>query len=55
MPVSESQPDSHAPLESPSAEQLRKGFTWLRFSEPLEKDFRESYRAQSRVAVQLNL
>ncbi|MEQ1581135.1 MAG: diguanylate cyclase [Steroidobacteraceae bacterium] len=55
MPVSESQPDSHSPLESPSAEQLRKGFNWLRFNEPLEKDFRESYRAQSRVAVQLNL
>ena len=55
MPVSESQPDSPFPLESPSAEQLRKGFAWLRFSEPLEKDFRETCRAQSRVAVQLNL
>jgi diguanylate cyclase (GGDEF)-like protein len=55
MAASESQPGSHSPLESPSAEQLRKGFKWLRFSGPLEKDFRETYRAQSRVAVQLNL
>jgi len=55
MPESESPPGSQSPLESPSAEQLRRGFPWLKFSEPLEKDFREAYRAQSRVAVQLNL
>lgn len=44
-----------APLESPAAAQLRKGFPWLRFEESLEEEFRETYRAQSRSAVQLNL
>ncbi len=44
-----------APLESPAAAQLRKGFPWLRFEDSLEEEFRETYRVQSRSSVQLNL
>jgi diguanylate cyclase (GGDEF)-like protein len=54
MADKESQPYPDSPLESPAAEQLRKGFRWLRFGESLERDFRESFRTQSRRAVQLN-
>ena len=55
MPESDSQPGAEIPLESLAAQQLAKGFRSLRFVEPLETEFRETWRAQSRVAVQLNL
>ncbi len=55
MPDRETQPSSQAPLESPAAAQLRKGFPWLRFDDALEQEFRDAYRTQSRSSVQLNL
>jgi len=45
----------HAPLESPVALQLRRGYPWLRFFEPLESEFRDAYRTQSTVQVRLGL
>jgi diguanylate cyclase (GGDEF)-like protein len=55
MPESETQSGSEAPLGSLAAQQLARGFPWLRFDEPLEAEFRQSWRVQSRVSVQLNL
>src|SRR5262245_47760938 len=41
-------------LGSPFADQLRRGFSRLRFAEPLEKDFREFYVAQNLPRARLS-
>src|SRR3974390_2263971 len=38
-------------LDSLAATQLRRGFPWLRFREPLEREFREAYRDQIRTRI----
>jgi diguanylate cyclase (GGDEF)-like protein len=42
-------------LDSPAATQLRRGFPWLRFREPLEKEFREAYREQTKSRIKGNI
>ena len=42
-------------LESPAATQLRRGFPWLRFREPLEQEFRDSYRDQTKSRIKGNI
>ena len=43
------------PLESPHGAQLKRGFPWLRFVRPLEKEFRQAFSAESLPAVRRNL
>jgi diguanylate cyclase (GGDEF)-like protein len=43
------------PLESPVAAQLRRGYAWLRFFEPLESEFRRVHQDESAGRVRLNL
>jgi len=43
------------PLESPVAAQLRSGYAWLRFFEPLESDFLDAHRDESAGRIRLNL
>jgi len=54
MPERESIPVAD-PLASPAADQLRSGFPWLRFVEPFEREFRDTFRAEARASVQRNL
>jgi diguanylate cyclase (GGDEF)-like protein len=42
-------------FESAAAQQLRNGFPWLRFSAPLEQEFRVAYREQMRGQIRANL
>lgn len=42
---------SGAPLDSTAAHQLSSGFSWLRFVGPLEQEFRENLRDQTRWSV----
>jgi diguanylate cyclase (GGDEF)-like protein len=42
-------------LESAAEQQLRTGFPWLRFCEPLEREFRMAYREQMRGQIRINL
>lgn len=51
MHTSEVHSKSGSPLESAAAHQLRAGFSWLRFAEPLEREFRDSLRDQTRWSV----
>jgi diguanylate cyclase (GGDEF)-like protein len=43
------------PQESPHGAQLKRGFPWLRFTRPLEEEFRLAFRAESLPAVRRNL
>jgi diguanylate cyclase (GGDEF)-like protein len=42
-------------FESLAAQQLRAGFPWLRFRQPLEREFRQSYRDQIHGQLRFNL
>jgi diguanylate cyclase (GGDEF)-like protein len=42
-------------LDSPAAMQLRRGFPWLRFREPLEREFRDAYREQTKSRIKGNI
>lgn len=42
-------------LDSPAATQLRRGFPWLRFREPLEREFREAYREQTKSRIKASI
>lgn len=42
---------SATPLDSTAAHQLSSGFSWLRFVAPLEQEFRDSLRDQTRWSV----
>src|SRR5262245_33182630 len=42
-------------LDSPAATQLRTGFPWLRFREPLEHEFRDAYREQTKTRIKGNI
>jgi diguanylate cyclase (GGDEF)-like protein len=42
-------------FESLAAQQLKRGFPWLRFRAPLEQEFRIAYRDQIRGQLQVNL
>jgi diguanylate cyclase (GGDEF)-like protein len=42
-------------FESLAAQQLKRGFPWLRFRTPLEQEFRVAYRDQIRGQLQVNL
>src|SRR5262245_24036714 len=44
-----------AGFDSLAAQQLRKGFPWLRFRAPLEQEFRVAYRDQIRGQMRVNL
>jgi diguanylate cyclase (GGDEF)-like protein len=43
------------PLESAHGEQLKRGFPWLLFTPPLEREFRHAFRGESLAAVRRNL
>jgi diguanylate cyclase (GGDEF)-like protein len=49
------QPFTDDLLDSPAAMQLRRGFPWLRFREPLEQEFREAYRDQTKSRIKGNI
>jgi diguanylate cyclase (GGDEF)-like protein len=58
--VSDELPAGHGePLapefESQAAAQLRRGFPWLRFRGPLEREFRTAYREQIKGQIRFNL
>src|SRR5262249_37580329 len=42
-------------FESQAAQQLRRGFPWLRFRAPLEAEFRSAYRDQIKSQLRFNL
>lgn len=42
-------------FESHAAQQLRRGFPWLRFKQPLENEFRFAHRGQIRGQIRFNL
>jgi diguanylate cyclase (GGDEF)-like protein len=44
-----------APLDSPHAVQLRRGFPGLRFEPPLEQEFRTAFRTESLPQIRRNL
>lgn len=48
-------PDPDDGIDSPVAMQLRRGFPWLRFDEPLESEFHRTHRAQSIAQIRINL
>lgn len=47
--------ESSLPLESVYGAQLNRGFPWLRFTPPLETEFRRAFREDCRPALQRNL
>jgi len=56
--IHSSAPTPDAPglgFESVAANQLRDGFPWLRFGEPLESEFRYAYREQMQRQIRINL
>jgi diguanylate cyclase (GGDEF)-like protein len=55
MVESDATPSAGYPPESPHGVQLKRGFPWLRFVDPLEAEFRQAFRADSLAAVRRNL
>ena len=55
MQDSQSNPASDASSQSLPAQQLERGFPWLRFEPTLEQEFRQRYRTESLPQIRRNL
>ena len=55
LPSPRSRLPAGAPLESPHAVQLERGFAGLRFDPPLEQEFRSAFREEVLPQIRRNL